>query len=278
MLVVVFLAVTAVVGIVLIVRFFLQPSDSRPFALMRARLPGARVTPMPADGHERDTYVVIPDISGYTRFMRLNRFAGGHAQFVVTELLDAILTAAVPPLSATRIEGDSIMFYATSIDADPGSGVDGETVAGAVHDLVSAFYLKRAVLATGNLCPCAACRDIADLDIKVVVHRGDVVHYYLHGLEDLGGFVVIEAHRLLKNSLERSHYVLVSEAAARSVTLSWRREPEAHCESYDDIGDVSCDLYLLEDGSVGDIVAVPRMRDLTGKLAANARDLVGLGR
>ena len=166
---------------------------------------------------ERDAFVVIPDISGYTRFMRLNRFAAGHAQFVVSRLLDTLITAARSALAPTRVEGDSVMFYAVSERGDPAKGTSGARVAGAIQSMVEAFYGKRTALRASNLCPCEACQHIDDLDIKVVVHRGPMLHYRLQGLQDLSGLAVIEAHQLLKNSLGLQRYVLVSEAAASDI-------------------------------------------------------------
>lgn len=222
---------------------------------------------------ERDTYVVIPDISGYTNFLRLTRFAADHAHYVVTELLEAILTAAQPPLLATRVEGDSVMFYVTSTRGDPAQGVSGSAVADAVVAMVGAFFERRTALIRSNLCPCNACERIAELTIKVVVHRGSILHYRLGGLDDLSGLSVIEAHRLLKNSVSSSTYVLVSDAAADEVHLPW--QCEAHREHYEDVGELNCELYVLDAGEVSSDARVTGSRtlDLLGKLSRNVRNL-----
>lgn len=269
----------AIVGIVFLIRYFIRPVNvstlgSAKIASTDDPLPGD-----PPDDIERDTFVVIPDISGYTRFMQLTRFAAGHAQFVVAQLLDVIITSAQPPLSPTRVEGDSVMFYAVSNRDDPTEGASGSSVAAAVHNLVTAFYRKRDELLAGNLCPCEACKHITGLDLKVVVHRGGILRYRLRGLEDLSGMAVIEAHRLLKNSVGRDRYVLVSESAAKDVRLSWKLAPEKHRERYDGVGEVCCDLYLLEEetGPANEIVKSP-VHDMVGKLANNVQTVVGTAR
>jgi len=139
-----------------------------------------------------------------------------------------------------------------------------------VRALVVAFYRRRNDLVAGNVCPCEACGHVAELDLKVIVHRGDVVKYRLHGLEDLGGFAVIEAHRLLKNGLGRTRYVLVSEAASPGLSLPWESLPAAHAERYDDIGEIRCDVYPLDEvlDTISD-AKVSRLRDFAGKLARN---------
>lgn len=273
------LLVLAVVGIVLLTRYFTRPADVSTLGVTRvadsdrATIDEARPT------SERDTFVVIPDISGYTRFMQLTRFAAGHAQYVVAQLLDAIMNAAQPPLSPTRVEGDSVMFFAISERADPEKGASGPKVAAAVHDMVTAFYRKRSQLLASNLCPCEACKHITELDLKVVVHRGNILRYRLRGLEDLSGMAVIEAHRLLKNTVGRDRYVLVSEAAAEHVRLPWTRTPEQHHEIYEGVGEVRCDLYLMEEEvvPVSEITKSP-LRDLTGKLASNMQTITGAPR
>ena len=271
--------VLAIVGIVFLTRYFIRPVDVS--TLGSAKVASVDDLPPgdPPDEVERDTFVVIPDISGYTRFMQLNRFAAGHAQFVVAQLLDVIITAALPPLSPTRVGGDSVMFYAVSDRDDVTEGASGPSVAAAVHDMVTAFYRKRDELLASNLCPCEACKYIPELDLKVVVHRGDILRYRLRGLEDLSGMAVIEAHRLLKNSVGQDCYVLVSEAAAKDVRLLWKLAPEKHREHYDGVGEMRCDLYSLGDetGSASEI-AKSSVRDVVGKLASNVRAITGTGR
>ncbi len=269
----------AIIGIVFLTRYFIRPVDVSDLGYARVASTDDPPPKEPLDDVERDTFVVIPDISGYTHFMQLTRFAAGHAQFVVAQLLDALITAARPPLSPTRVEGDSVMFYAVSDRGDPAEGASGPIVAAAVHDMVTAFYRRRAELLAGNLCPCEACKHITELDLKVVVHRGDILRYRLRGLEDLSGMAVIEAHRLLKNSVGRNRFVLVSEAAAKDVRLPWKHRPERHREHYDGVGEVRCDLYPLEQEPVPvSKVAKSPVRDMAGKLSSNVQTITGAAR
>ena len=171
------------------------------------------------------------------------------------------------------------MFYAVSDRDNSTEGVSGPRVGAAVHDMVTAFYLKRDELLASNLCPCEACKYIPELDLKVVVHRGDIMRYRLRGLEDLSGMAVIEAHRLLKNSVGRNRYVLVSEAAAEDVRLLWKLAPNKHREHYDGVGEVLCDLYSLDEetGQTGENAKSP-VRDMAGKLASNVQAITGTTR
>jgi hypothetical protein len=224
--------------------------------------------------------MVIPDISGYTRFIGLNRFSAGHAQYVISQLLHAIMDAAQPPLTATRVEGDAVVFHAMSVRDDPRMGVAGDRVGRAILDLLTAYYRKRAELSHENSCPCMACRHIGDLDIKVIVHRGPILHYSLKGFEDLSGLAVIVAHRLLKNAVGMSRYILVTEAASEEVSLPLVRAREGHRESYDGVGEIAFDVYDFDPQTLVSEEAAERRRpvaaktrDLLHKLGQNAHTL-----
>ncbi len=282
--------VLVALGILFLVRFFLKPISSQTVNnSLYARALGALTEPFgqretdsaaAQGGREKDTFLVIPDISGYTRFIELNRFSAGHAQYVISELLHAVIDAAKPVLKPKGIEGDAVVFYAFSESDDPGGGVAGSQVGLATIDLLNAFYRRRAELKHDNACHCEACSHIDDLHLKVVVHRGPVVHYVLDNFEDLSGFSVIAAYRLLKNSLGLDRYILVTEAAADEIDLPLVVEKESHTERYDDIGEIAFRVYGFEPspevgahgtGRHGPIAA--RTRDAVRKLAENARTL-----
>lgn len=285
-----FVLILLILGILFLVRFFLKPISSQALNnSLYARALGALREPF---GHrppgseaaqgarEKDTFLVIPDISGYTRFMELNRFSAGHAQYVVSELLHAVIDAAKPTLKPKGIEGDAVAFYAFSESGDRDGGATGAEVGLATVDLLNAFYRKRAELKHDNACHCEACSHIDDLHLKVVVHRGPVVHYVLDNFEDLSGFSVIAAYRLLKNTLGLDRYILLTEAAGDEIDLPLVVEKERHTERYDDIGEIAFRVYGFEPslelaahgaGRHGPIAA--RTRDAVRKLAENARTL-----
>jgi len=279
-----------ILGLVLLVRYFMRPVSAQGllktlYVRASTRSAKARV-PREGDGgeahgpREKDTFLVIPDISGYTQFMKLNRFSAGHAQYVVSELLKAVIDAASPVLRPTSIGGDSVLFYAVSDRDDPRGGATGNQVGLAIVDLLNAFYQKRADLRHHNACPCDVCRHIDELHIKVVVHRGPALRYVLNDFEDVVGLPVIAAHRLLKNSLGMDRYILVTEEAADDIALPLEPLKQRHIERYDDVGEIPFRVYgfqpsiLFGDEGVdqhGPIAG--RMRDAVRKLAQNARTL-----
>ena len=56
--------------------------------------------------------LLIADIGGYTRFMKVHRINLAHAQYVVGRLLEAVIDAARPRFKLAKLEGDAAFFYA----------------------------------------------------------------------------------------------------------------------------------------------------------------------
>ena len=152
--------------------------------------------------------LVIADIGGYTRFMRLHRMSLAHAQENTIKLLEAVIDAA-PRLELSGLEGDAAFLYVTEPDAEEVSR-SLEVLATGMH---RAFHEEQARLAALNVCLCDACNQIGRLSVKIVAPLGDVVEQTVRGHTTLGGIDVILVHRMLKNSVPVPEYVLMTEAA-----------------------------------------------------------------
>ena len=61
--------------------------------------------------------LVLADISGYTRFMRVHTMSLLHAEAIITDLLEAVIDQAEHPLTLSKLEGDAVFLYAT-LDGD----------------------------------------------------------------------------------------------------------------------------------------------------------------
>lgn len=262
---------------VLLVLFFRRPAKVRPEVPSDWMRSGARAGAEGDDLGERETYLIVPDITGYTQFLSLNRFSVGHAQHVVTELLSALLREGVPQLAPSKIEGDAILFYA---DAEASGALQGRDLGRTLVELLAAFYTKREALQAANLCPCGACRHIGDLDLKIIVHRGPVLRYRLGAFHELSGLPVIAVHRLLKSSLALTRYLMVSDTAVQHCKLPESFAAQAHVESYEGIGEVASRVYAFDPADLAQIVPVgpaaprpARGHDLAAKFLANARTL-----
>lgn len=177
------------------------------------------------------SWLVLTDISGYTGFVQSNTDTLHHAHYVIGELMTAILEAA-GALVPAKLEGDAIFFSGAE------SALDGAKVGEALTRMFDAFTARRDQMVAANLCPCAACSEIGNLELKAFVHRGPVVRYNLGQFQELAGLDIIVLHRLLKNSVDGRRYILATEAAWPALSLAL--PARAHRETYPDIGDIAC--------------------------------------
>ena len=61
-----------------------------------------------------NSFIVLADISGYTKFTKAHTQSLLHAEYIITELLEGIIDGAENPLTLTEIEGDCAYFSAVS--------------------------------------------------------------------------------------------------------------------------------------------------------------------
>jgi hypothetical protein len=154
-----------------------------------------------------DALLVIADIGGYTRFMNLHRTSLAHAQENTSRLLDAIIDSA-PDLELSGLEGDAAFLYATSPSADEIT----RSLAGLASAMHRAFHDEQQRLEVLRVCWCDGCKQTGKLTVKVVAHFGEAVLSTTRGQSTLAGVDVILVHRMLKNSVPLSEYVLMTDA------------------------------------------------------------------
>lgn len=154
----------------------------------------------------------IPDISGYTRFVQSTEIE--HSQHVIAELLEVLLEANTEDLQLAEVEGDALFFY--SQGAIPSQ----ERLLAQMETMFTAFYSHLKLLEKNRICPCNACATAPDLKLKIIAHSGNIQFLEVGGTSKPFGKQVIEAHRLLKNSVESDNYVIISEALASNIGIS----------------------------------------------------------
>ena len=201
----------------------------------------------------QDLLLALCDISGYTRFMLAHGEALRHAFVVVTQLMEAMVREVRPPLEVAKLEGDAVFLYALQRDAPAARARLAAEMIQQLDNLFAAFNARRTELIEANICPCGGCRNADQLCLKIVVHSGAALFHRVGKFEELAGPDVILAHRLLKNSLPQSEYVLLTEAARRELGGEpFPREKEAE-EVYDDFGTVrvfACEPPLGSDAAM----------------------------
>jgi len=153
----------------------------------------------------------IPDISGFTKFVQTTEVE--HSQHVIAELLEVLIEANTQDLELAEVEGDALFFY------KEGEIPSQERLLAQIETMFTAFYSHLKLLETSRICPCNACASAPQLQLKIVAHCGDLQFIEVKGSRKPFGQQVIQAHRLLKNSVDSENYALISKELASAIEL-----------------------------------------------------------
>jgi len=80
-----------------------------------------------------------------------------------------------------------------------------------VRRFFDAFYEREARMTEFNMCNCEGCLQMGRLDLKAILHHGEAAIKKVRRFEELAGEEVILVHRLLKNSVPKKEYILMTE-------------------------------------------------------------------
>src|SRR5262245_16313381 len=119
-------------------------------------------------------FLLIADIGGYTRFMKVHRVNLAHAQDVVAQLLESLIDSAGGGLKLAKLEGDAAFFYATLPDSTSGDQATFERLSRAIADIRHGFLARREQLTIDRLCSCDGCVQAGSLRLKFVAHLGEI--------------------------------------------------------------------------------------------------------
>lgn len=154
--------------------------------------------------------IFIPDISGFTNFVQNTE--AEHSQHVISELLEILISANTQKLVLAEIEGDALFFYKEEVPSM-------EKLLAQVETMFTTFYSHLKLLEQNRICPCNACALAPTLELKIIVHCGQLQFLAVQGKRKPFGNHVIEAHRLLKNSVDSDNYVLFSNQLMEDIML-----------------------------------------------------------
>lgn len=190
-------------------------------------------------------FLVVVDISGYTRFITERTLTLAHAEQVITDLINAVLDRARHPMVLNKLEGDAALLFR---EAELGNTDAARDVFAQVRDFFPAFHERLVRLrAERSHCNCDACSNIADLKLKAFVHVGDIVIKQVRQFEELAGEPVILVHRMMKNSVDRREYVLATEEAVSGAAFSVDQF-QVHDEDLDGFGTLR--LWLIDSADI----------------------------
>ena len=152
----------------------------------------------------KPTLICIPDISGFTQFMREANFE--LTSQIIPALLNEIIYSNAINLKVSEIEGDAVLFFRSGelpgfeelIDQCKRFYVD-------FYERMNELYKKHKKTEDAESIP-------KILGLKIILHYGEEIAMVPIGNRiKLMGEDVITAHRLLKNSIKIDEYMLISD-------------------------------------------------------------------
>jgi hypothetical protein len=195
---------------------------------------------MAASSDSANALFFIPDMGGFTRFVTTTEIS--HSQHIIKELLEVLVDANQLGMQVAEVEGDAVLFVRT-----------GELPAFA--DLLSQTkkmyvdfhsYLKQFEML--RICQCGACIGASKISIKVIAHAGPASTMDVKGHSKFIGRSIIVAHRLLKNSVPVTEYLLVTQETLDRLESNAALPPSQEGSSnYDEIGEIRYRYWPLAD-------------------------------
>jgi hypothetical protein len=187
-------------------------------------------------------YLLLADLSGYTAYLAASE--PEHAPIIAGDFIETVVGRLRGTFRLEKLEGDAAFLWA------PAARVEGSLLLDAIEAAYVTFQRRLQSVSQATTCDCETCRRMPQLDLKFVIHVGDVLRQRIAGREEVAGRDVIVAHRLLKGTAtERAgarSYLLMTDAVVVALGL----DPAALgltalTETYDELGPIHCQLLDL---------------------------------
>lgn len=145
----------------------------------------------------------MPDISGFTNFVTSTEIE--HSKHIISELLEILIDSNVIGLKLVEIEGDALFMYTTDFP-------EFSDLVEQSKKMLDAFSQHIQRYNTSRICECGACVSAQDLQVKFLIHYGEISFMRVKDIVKPYGADVIKIHRLLKNSIPSDQYLLISQS------------------------------------------------------------------
>lgn len=198
--------------------------------------------------------ILIPDISGFTEFLSQTEIE--HSTHIINELLEVIIAQNQLEFFLSEIEGDAVLFYRK------GASPTTEALIEQCLSMFKAFHHQLKIIARDTVCQCGACQMTHNLNLKFILHSGELFEYKINRFVKASGIDMIIAHRLLKNQVPGDEYILISKnitegkaAPVSKESLNW----QLAADQYPSIGSVPYHYTTL--GSIREAIPEPPERE-----------------
>ncbi len=146
----------------------------------------------------------MPDISGFTKFVNSTEIE--HGTHIISELLELLIDTTTDDLQLAEIEGDALFMYTPEIP-------NYQQLIDLISKMLEAFHKHTMSYESKRICNCGSCKTTTNLELKFLVHYGDLTFIKIKDFIKPYGSDVIEIHRLLKNNVPVNEYILITSDA-----------------------------------------------------------------
>lgn len=193
---------------------------------------------------ENSALIFIPDISGFTEFITQTEIK--HSNHIISELVEIILSTNRLNLTVSEIEGDAVLFYRK------GEPPTLRELIEQIKNMFLDFHTHLKIIQRDNVCQCGACRSAINLSLKFIVHYGQLSETVIQNFTKIIGSDVILAHRLLKNNIGETEYMLLTDKYFRTQEVNEQPlEPwvefKEHTEEYKNFDKTEIKYALLSE-------------------------------
>ncbi len=151
----------------------------------------------------QNAILFIPDISGFTEFVHHTDIK--HSRHIISELLELLIDSNTMGLELAEVEGDALFMYKLE------NQVNLNIIQKQIQDMYLDFHTHIARYEYQRICHCGACSSAYNLNLKFVIHYGEIEFIKVKDSKKPYGSVVIQVHRLLKNDISIPEYALFTE-------------------------------------------------------------------
>lgn len=198
-------------------------------------------------------FIVLVDISGYTNFISSHNIESNeneklstgqaHAEHIISDLLEKVINELDGVLKINKLQGDAALFYGIAEDNKDLS----EKIFNKLQSSFDVFNKRLNEIKFCEACSCGTCADVGNLKLKSFVHFGDFLIKKVNQFKEIAGQDVILAHRLMKNSISVSEYMLFTKPFSEIKNLDSLGFIEDRTENYNDIGQVDCKVFYPDE-------------------------------
>jgi hypothetical protein len=117
------------------------------------------------------------------------------------------------------MDGDAVLAYSSNQEFP-----SGEVFLDICENLYNAFATCQRDIVANTSCPCRACANVANLDLKIMAHHGSFEEMQFGPVTDISGSDVILVHRMAKTDVQAEtgirSYALFSDAAVKAMDVA----------------------------------------------------------